>query len=58
MDDESHIGFVDSHPKGYRSYDNVNILHEEGILRLTTGGGIHTCMVSLCLNVVGAEDFC
>ena len=56
MDDETHIGFVDSHTKGYSSHNNVNLLHKEIILSLRARCRVETCMIGSRLNVIGAED--
>ena len=45
MDDVAHVGFVDAHAEGDGGYDDINILLEEGVLVLTTHGGIHASMI-------------
>ena len=45
MNDESHIGFVNSHSKGYCGNNYIHIFHQKFILISRTGSRIHPCMV-------------
>ena len=55
MDDETHVGFVDTHTEGYRSHDDIDGLHEEIVLRLTACHAVKTCMIGSRLDVVGTQ---
>ena len=55
VDDEAHIGFVDTHAKGYGGHDDIDFLHEEVILGLRTRLRVETGVVALRLDVVGAK---
>ena len=55
VDDETHIGFVDTHTKGDSGNDHIDILHEEVILRLCSCGRVEACMIGSSLNLVGLQ---
>ena len=55
--DEAHIGFVDSHAKGYRSHDDIYLLHQEIILSLGTGSRVESCMVCQSFNLISTQYF-
>ena len=56
MNHKPHVGLVDTHTEGDGSHDDVDILHQEVILRLGTGGGIKTSMIGRGLDIIGAQD--
>ena len=55
---EAHIGLIDTHTEGDGGHDDVDVFHQEGILRLCTGGRVESCMVGRSLDVVGSQDGC
>ena len=57
MDDETDVGFVDTHTESYRRHDDIGLLHQEGILIPRPCGGIHSRMVRQGLDAVGDEQF-
>ena len=58
MDDETHVGLVNAHTEGYRSHDDVNLLHEEVVLRLRTCTGVQSSMIGCRLDFVGLQYLC
>ena len=56
MNNETHIGFVDTHTKGYCRHDNIYLLHQEIILSLGTRCSVKTGMIGSRLDIVGTED--
>ena len=56
MDHEAHIRLVDTHTEGDGSHDHVDVLHQEVILCLGTGGRIESGMISRSLDVICSED--
>ena len=57
MDDETDVGFVNTHAESYRRHDDIGLLHQEGILIPRPCGGIHSRMVRQGLDAVGDEQF-
>ena len=55
MDDEAHIGLVNTHAEGNGSHDDIDILHQEIILCLRTGSRIQTGMIGRSLDIVGLQ---
>ena len=55
MDDETHVGLVDTHAKGDGSHDDVNLLHQEVILRLRAERAVETGMIGRRLDVIGFQ---
>ena len=56
MDHETDIGFVNTHTKGNSRYDHIDVLHQEIILRLRSGGGIQSCMIGSGFDFIGFQD--
>ena len=55
---KAHVGLVDTHAKGDGGYDDVNLLHQEGILGLRSQRRLQAGMIGSGLDVVGLQDFC
>ena len=55
MDDEPHVGFVDTHTEGYGGDDDVDFLHEEIILGFRPFGRLQSGVVGRGLDIIGAE---
>ena len=55
VDDEAHIRLINAHAKGDGGHDDVDFLHEEVILRLRAGDRVESCMIALCLDIVGTK---
>src|SRR3712207_7328217 len=55
MDDETHVGLVDTHAERDGCHYHVDALHEEVVLRLRPRGAVEACMVGRRLNVVGQQ---
>ena len=52
----AYIRLVYTHAERYCSHYNINLLHDEGILRLAAGGSLHTGMVCHGRYVIGLQD--
>ena len=57
VDDETHVGLVDTHAEGYGSDYHVDLLHQEGVLVLRAGLGVKAGMVGARLYVVDTQQF-
>ena len=55
MDDEAHVGFVDTHAERDSGDDDVDALHEEVVLRLGSRGSVEACVIGGGLNVVSLK---
>ena len=53
--DEADVGLVDAHAEGDGGYDDVDLLHQEVVLRLCARGGVQSGVVALRLDVVGPQ---
>ena len=58
MDDKADVGFVDTHAEGDRGYDNVDLFHQEVILRVAARSGVQAGMVGRSFDVVDDQRFC
>ena len=55
MDNVAYIRFVNTHSECDGSHDNVNLLHDEGVLRLAACGCLHACMIGHGRYVISLE---
>ena len=55
VDNEPDIGFVDAHAEGNGCNNDVDVFHQEIVLRLRTRFRVETGMVWCCLYVVGLQ---
>ena len=55
VDNEAHIGFVDTHTESDGSHDDVDTLHKEVILRLRARAAIQSGMIGSRLDIVGTQ---
>ncbi len=55
MDDETHIGFVDSHAESNGGHNHIDALHEESVLRGTSCSAVESGMVRSRLDFVGTK---
>ena len=56
VDDEAHVGLVDAHAEGDGGHDDVDVLHQELVLGLSTGVRVETGVVGQGLDLVGTQD--
>ena len=56
MDNIAHVWFVDTHTKRNGCNNHIDLLHKEVVLVLGSCCSIHTCVVGVCANMVGAEQ--
>ena len=56
MDDEPHVGLVDTHAESDRGDDHVGALHQEIVLILGARGRIHARMIGQRLDAVGHQQ--
>ena len=56
MDHKAHIGFVNTHTESNGSHNNVDILHQEIILCLSTCSRIQSSMIGCSSDIVGLQD--
>ena len=54
---KAHIGLVDAHAKGDGSHNDVDLLHEEVVLRLRASGRVEASMIGSRLDIVGTQHF-
>ena len=57
MNDETHVGLVNSHTEGDGCHDDVYLLRQEVVLRLRARGGIESRMIGCRLDFVGTQHF-
>ena len=56
MDDEPHVGLVDTHAESDRGDDHIGALHQEIVLILGARGRIHARMIGQRLDAVGYQQ--
>ena len=56
MDDETDIGFVDTHTEGDSGHNHLRFFHQEGVLVFHARLGIQTCMVGECADFVHLQE--
>ena len=54
---EPYVGFVYAHAEGYGRHYDVHLLHEEHVLVLGPGGGVHAGVIGQGLDAVDVEEF-
>jgi len=54
---EPDVGFVDTHAKGYRRANHVDVFIQKSVLIVHSGLRVQTGVVGECLYVVDAEQF-
>ena len=57
MDDETHVGLVDTHAEGDGGNDDVDLFHEELVLILGTRLGVEASMVRQSFYSVDNQQF-
>ena len=52
----THIGLVDTHTKGNRGNNHIDSLHQEIILIIGSGLGVHTCVICQRLDAISQKQ--
>ena len=55
MDDVAHIRLVDTHTEGDGGHDDINLIHDEIVLRLCARRRIHASMIGTGIDVIGPQ---
>ena len=58
MDDIAYIGLVNTHAERYGGHNHVNLLHDEGILRLAARSSLHAGMICHGRYLIGLQYLC
>ncbi len=58
MDDETHVGLVDTHTKGDGGDDDIKAFHEEVVLCLRTSSRVKSSMIRCRLDIIRPQYLC
>ena len=53
---KAHVGLIYTHAKGDGGHNDIDILHQEVVLRLCPGGRVKSGMIGCCLDIIGTKD--